>query len=92
MALVDVTATGEDNILNTEQIKDLITDDLKFRNQQLKKLKDQVLDIEDMDESISLTDFTLDDYRIELVNFIENNRKKLLDSPLGLYAVVPAPG
>lgn len=92
MALVDVTATGEDNILNTEQLEELITDDLKYRNQQLKKLQNEVLDIEDMDESISLTDFTLDDFRIELLNFIENNRKRLKESPLGLYAVVPAPG
>jgi len=46
---VDVTATGEDNILNTEQIKELISDDLKYRNQQLKKLKNEVLDLEDMD-------------------------------------------
>ncbi|MDD5709906.1 MAG: helicase-related protein [Candidatus Marinimicrobia bacterium] len=92
MALVDVTATGEDNILNTEQLEELITDDLKYRNQQLKKLQNEVLDIEDMDESISLTDFTLDDFRIELLNVIENNRKRLKESPLGLYAVVPAPG
>ena len=33
MALVDVTATGEDNILNVEQIEEFITDDLKYRNQ-----------------------------------------------------------
>lgn len=91
MALVDVTATGEDNILNTEQIEELITDDLKYRNQQLKKLKEEVLDLEDMEETVSLTDFTLDDFRIELMNFIENNRKRLKDAPFGLYAVVPSP-
>ncbi len=91
MALVDVTATGEDNILNTEQIHDLISDDLKYRNQQLKKLQNEILDLEDMDESVSLTDFTLDDFRIELLNFLENNRKRLKESPLGLYAVVPSP-
>jgi len=44
-----------------------------------------------MSESISLTDFTLDDFRIELINFLENNRKKLEDAPFGLYAVVPSP-
>jgi len=91
MALVDVTATGEDNVLNTEQIEELITDELKYRNQQLKKLKEEVLDLEDMNESVSLTDFTLDDFRIELLNFIENNRKRLADAPFGLYAVVPSP-
>ncbi|MGK5092034.1 helicase-related protein [Deltaproteobacteria bacterium TL4] len=91
MALVDVTATGEDNLLNTEQLHDLISDDLKYRNQQLKKLQKEVLDLEDMDETVSLTDFTLDDFRIELLNFLESNRKRLKESPLGLYAVVPSP-
>ncbi|MFA4909971.1 MAG: helicase-related protein [Desulfobacteria bacterium] len=91
MALVDVTATGEDNILNTEQIEELITDDLKYRNQQLKKLKEEVLDLEDMDETVSLTDFTLDDFRIELLNFLESNRKRLHEAPFGLYSVVPSP-
>ncbi len=91
MALVDVTATADDNVLATDQIEELIEDDLKYRNQQLKKLKDEVLDLEDMNESISLTDFTLDDFRIELMNFLENNRQKLEDAPFGLYAVVPSP-
>ena len=76
MALVDVTATADDNLLATEQIEELIEDDLKYRNQQLKKLQNEVLDLEDMDESISLTDFTLDDFRIELLNFLEKNRQK----------------
>lgn len=91
MALVDITATGEDNVLDNEQIEELIEEDLKYRNQQLKKLKDEVLDLEDMNESVSLTDFTLDDFRVELHNFLEANRKKLEDAPLGLYAVVPSP-
>ena len=81
MALVDVTATGDDNILNTEQIEELITDDLKYRNQQLKKLRDEVLDLEEMGENISLTDFSLDDFRMELLNFLENNRQRLTDAP-----------
>jgi ERCC4-related helicase len=90
MALVDVTATGDDNILNTEQIHELISDDLKYRNRQLKKLKEEVLDLEEMDESVSLTDFTLDDFRVELMNFLEGNRKRLKESPFGLYAIVPS--
>ncbi|MBV6480136.1 MAG: RNA polymerase-associated protein RapA [Ignavibacteria bacterium] len=91
MALVDVTATADDNVLATDQIEELIEEDLKYRNRQLKKLKDEVLDLEDMNESISLTDFTLDDFRIELLNFLENNRRRLEDAPFGLYAVVPSP-
>ncbi|MBS1634229.1 MAG: DEAD/DEAH box helicase family protein, partial [Bacteroidetes bacterium] len=91
MALVDVTATADDNVLATDKIEELIEEDLKYRNQQLKKLQTEVLDLEDMNESISLTDFTLDDFRIELMSFMENNRKRLEDAPFGLYAVVPSP-
>ncbi|WP_204369116.1 C-terminal helicase domain-containing protein [Methylocucumis oryzae] len=92
MALVDMTATGEDNILNTEQLHELIEDDLNYRNQQLKKLKDEVLDLEDMDEGLSLTDFTMDDFRIELAGFLDTHKRHLHNSPLGLYTIVPAPG
>lgn len=91
MALVDVTATGEDNILNAEQLEELIEDDLKYRNQQLKRLKDEVLDLEEMSESVSLTDFTLDDFRQDLTNFIGENKRQLEEAPNGLYAIVPAP-
>ncbi|HMU59724.1 MAG TPA: helicase-related protein [Chitinophagaceae bacterium] len=92
MALVDVTATGEDNLLNPEQLEDLITEDLKYRNHQLKRLQTEVLDLDELQQDgVSLTDFTLDDYRIDLWNFIQENRERLEQSPNGLYAVVPAP-
>jgi hypothetical protein len=91
MALVDLTATGEDNLLNVEQIEDLIEDDLKYRNQQLKRLQNEVLDLEDAAGTVSLTQFTFDDFRIELMNFIQNNKKQLKEAPFGLYAVVPSP-
>ena len=90
MALVDITATAEDNLLETKQIEELLKEDIKYRDKQLMRLKDEVLDLEDMDENISLTDFTLDDFRIELLNYIQSNRKKLEEAPLGLYAVVPS--
>ena len=89
MALVDIAATQEDNLLNVEEIEDLITDDLKYRDRQLKRLQEEVLDLEDFDENVALTDFTLDDFRAELSRFIEANKKLLQDAPLGLYAVVP---
>lgn len=92
MALVDVTATGEDNILNTDQLENLIEEDLKYRNQQLKRLKEEVLELEEMSESISLTDFTLDDFRVDLMNYIEKNKEKLQEAEQGLYALVPSPG
>jgi len=89
MALVDISATNEDNLLNPEEIEDLVTHDLKFRDKQLKRLREEILDLEDFNENISLTDFTLEDFRAELMRYIESNRAALENSPLGLYAVVP---
>lgn len=91
MALVDIAATTDDNLLAKEDIKDLIQEDLKYRDQQLKKLKEEVLDMEDVSDGIALSEFTLDDFRIELINYIESNRELLEKAPLGLYAVVPPP-
>lgn len=89
MALVDIAATNEDNVLDTSQLEDLVRDDLKYRDRQLLKLKDEILDLEDFNESVSLTDFTLDDFRIDLANYIASKRQELEDAPFGLYAVVP---
>ena len=88
MALVDIAATGMDNMLEVEA---LIQDDLHYRDQQLLRMKDEVLDLEDFNESVVLTEFTLDDFRMELARYIEANREKLAAAPLGLYAVVPPP-
>ena len=76
-------------MLEPEGIQEFLEDDLKYRDQQLLRLKDEVLDLEDFNESVALNEFTLDDFRIDLMNYIENNRKTLEDAPFGLYAVVP---
>jgi SNF2 family DNA or RNA helicase len=88
MALADLAATMTDNLLNPDQIEDLISEDLRFRNKQLKRLKDEVLDLEDFTDSPSLTDFSLDEFRIDLLQFLESRRKELESAPPGLYAVV----
>ena len=90
MALVDIAATQGDNLLAPEEIEDMLADDLKYRDQQLLKLRDEVLDLEDFNESVALNEFTLDDFRIDLMKYIESNRKILEDAPFGLYTVVPA--
>ena len=89
MALVDIAATLEDNLLKNEDIQDLVSEDLRYRDKQLLRLKDEVLDIEDLSDSVSLTEFTLDDFRIELLKYIEANRTLLEAAPFGLYTVVP---
>jgi hypothetical protein len=73
MALVDIAATNEDNVLTVDELQDLIQDDLKYRDKQLLRLKDEILDLEDFNESVALSEFTLDDFRIELAKYIESN-------------------
>jgi SNF2 family DNA or RNA helicase len=90
MALVDIAATSEDNVLTVDELQDLIQDDLKYRDKQLLRLKDEILDLEDFSESVALSEFTLDDFRLELAKYIEANRTVLEEAPLGLYAVIPA--
>jgi superfamily II DNA or RNA helicase len=86
MVLVDLTATGDDNLLSEEE-----TDELNYRHHQLEKLKNDVLDLEDTDEAISLTDFTLDDFRSELLDGLDQIRQRLEDAPLGLHTLVASP-
>lgn len=89
MALVDIAATFDDNMLAPAELETLVTDELRYRDKQLLRLKDEVLDLEDFSESVALNEFTLDDFRIELTRYLESNRQALKEAPLCLYAVVP---
>ena len=89
MALADLAATQTDNLLDPGQLEDLIKEDLLFRDRQLKRLKNEILDLEDLDDSVSLTDFSLDEFRIDLLHYLEANRAELEEAGEGLYAVVP---
>ncbi len=88
MALVDVTATHEDNVLNPDEIKDLVETELRYRDKQLLRMKDEVLEMDDLNENIpSLSEFTLDDFRIDLINYLQENKDKLDDALFGIYAL-----
>jgi hypothetical protein len=89
MALVDLSATFADNPLSNDEIEDIISDDLRYRDKQLLRLKDEVLDLEDLGDGVSLTEFTLDDFRLELLKYIEANKAALEAAPFGLYTCVP---
>lgn len=90
MALVDIAATFEDNMLQADDLEELIQDDLKYRDKQLLRLKDEILDMDDLNEDgITLSAFTLDDFRLDLLKYLEANRGALEAAPFGLYAVVP---
>ena len=82
MKLVDATATGDDNIISSEQA------DLDYRKQQLKKLQDGDLqDLEDVDGSITITDLGLNEFRMDVVSYIKEHGEPK-NIPNGLYAVV----
>ena len=89
MAMVDITASGADNLLDPDQLAALVEEELTYREKQLIRLKDEIIDLEDMDDNVSLSEFTLDDFRIELMNYLTGNRKQIEEAPFGLYAVTP---
>jgi len=67
MFMVDATATGEDNVLTNK------SSDLLFRKKQLEKLQEEVVDIEDLGSGVSITDLGLNDFRMDLVNYIKEH-------------------
>lgn len=83
MKLLDISATGEENIIESNgEMRDL-----EYRRQQLEQLKSEVLDIEDLSGGVSITDLTLNDFRMDLTSFAEKNPNALDAIPTGIYAV-----
>lgn len=80
MLISNMASTGDDNILNTED------KDLEYRKIQLKKLKEEVIDLEDLREGVSITDLGLNDFRVDLSNYIKTFGT-LKNIPEGLHAV-----
>ena len=84
MKIVDMTATGDDNLLSEEE-----KTDLEYRKAQLKRLQDEVVDIEDMTAGISIMDLGLNEFRLDLLDYIKQH-PDIDKTPFGLHAVVPA--
>ena len=55
-------------------------------------MQDEILDLEDFDDNITLADFSLDEFRIDLLQFLESRRTELEEANPGIYAVVPPKG
>lgn len=84
MKIVDMTATGDDNLLNNNEKMDL-----QYRKRQLQKLQEEVVDIEEMDAGISIMDLGLNEFRLDLLAYIKDHGN-LDKTPFGLHAVVPS--
>lgn len=84
MKIVDMTATGDDNVLSDEE-----KTDLEYRKAQLKRLQEEVVDIEDMSSGISIMDLGLNEFRLDLLDYIKKH-PDIEKTLFGLHAVAPA--
>lgn len=84
MKISVMTSTGDDDLINVEE-----KGDLQYRKQQLQRLQEEVVDIEDMSSGISIMDLGLNEFRLDLLEYVKNH-KDLDKKPFGLHAVVPA--
>ena len=87
MVMVDVSATGEENIISEDQKMN----DLTYRKNQLEELQERVLDLEDIGNSISITDLTFNDFKIELMDYMKENKTVLEKAPKGIYSISNIP-
>jgi hypothetical protein len=85
MKISVMTSTGDDNPIADDK------GDLEYRKQQLERLQNEVVDIEEMSSGVSIMDLGLNEFRMDLVEYIKNN-PSLDKTPFGLHAVVPNDG
>ena len=84
MKISVMTSTGDDDLINPEE-----KGDLEYRKQQLKRLQEEVVDIEDMSSGISIMDLGLNEFRLDLLEYLKTH-KDMDKKPKGLHAVVRA--
>ena len=84
MKISIMTSTGDDDLINPEE-----KGDLEYRKQQLKRLQEEVVDIEDMSSGVSIMDLGLNEFRLDLLEYVKGH-EDLEKKPKGLHAVVPA--
>lgn len=83
MMIADVTATGDDNVLSAQ------ANDVAYRKEQLRRLQDEVIELEDLKTGVAITDLGLNDFRMDLLNYVKAHGE-LAHTPNGMHAVVPA--
>jgi len=83
MMIADVTATGDDNVLTAT------SSEIAYRKEQLKRLQEEIIELEDVKTGVSITDLGLNDFRMDLLNYVKSNGD-IARMPNGLHAVVPA--
>ncbi|WP_209124476.1 helicase-related protein [Alkalihalobacillus sp. BA299] len=82
MRISVMTSTGDDDYINQEENGDLV-----YRRQQLEKLQNEVVDLEEMTTGISIMDLGLNEFRMDLLAYIKEH-PNLERTPYGIHAVV----
>ena len=85
MVLLDISATGEENVIEYDDKKRM--NDLEYRRKQLHQLQENVVDIEDISGGVSITDLTLNDFKMDLSTYMSDRMAELETAPTGLFAV-----
>ena len=83
MKITVMTSTGDDDLINAEE-----KGDLEYRRAQLKRLHEEVVDIEEMGSGISIMDLGLNEFRLDLLEYIKHH-EEIETAPKGLHTVVP---
>lgn len=84
MRISVMTSTGDDDLINAEE-----KGDLEYRKAQLKRLQEEVVDIEEMSSGISIMDLGLNEFRLDLLEYMKHH-EDVENTPHGMHAVVPA--
>ena len=79
-----MTSTGDDNLLSNEE-----KGDLEYRRNQLKRLQEEVVDLEEMNSGVSIMDLGLNEFRLDLIAYTKEHPDMDL-TPFGMSAVVKA--
>ena len=82
MRISVMTSTGDDDYINANE-----QGDLQYRRQQLERLQNEVVDLEEMTDGISIMDLGLNDFRMDLLAYIKDH-PSLDRTPFGIHAVV----
>lgn len=81
MRISVMTSTGDDDLINQDE-----KGDLDYRKAQLKKLQEEVVDLEDMTSGVSIMDLGLNDFRMDMLSYMKDH-PDIDHVPFGIHAV-----
>ena len=93
MAIADIAGSGDEDLFDVEdapnenELQAGAQLAMDFRDEQLRRIQEEALTMDDLDDVPVMSDFTLDDFITQILRYLERNREELEAVPLGAYAV-----